>query len=663
MAMASSKPGRALLRRELERLIFVSTALRRFTQDSPILPDVWFEYGEKPNERIDLLLTLNQKPPREPAELYVVLDETLDDDDAELAYNQSTVAARLTFEQLVRVVLPLSVWREEAGDICEGWLKIPTESDRERAETASALSRFEAGYTEPPGPQKPLAPRTLPNVLWAIRIIGTIELARQGRLAELEADGEPEQEGEARKERELETPLSEAKARLLVDTVAELIDPEAGKEGLVFSVSRNRRASVTVFRSVPTVKGDAARALFPVDFRSLRWAVIDSGIDASHPAFRMRSVAAAGNGRRRQPVAPQFWAEPFERDGQPFNNTRVVDTYDFTAVRELLNVRRLERGTIQDEPLRQRLAANPVLRDELIETLKHHRPMRWTRFAPLLRVPHVRGQYQPPTHEHGTHVAGILAGDWRQSDVKLNGWEPPDHDLVGVCPELSLYDLRVLGPKGSGDEWAVIAAVQFLFGLTTERDFMTVHGANVSLAIKHDVANYACGRTPVCDETTRLVNAGMVVVTAAGNEGFQRSPSQADIAEGYRTVSITDPGNSEAVITVGATHGYRPYNYGVSYFSSRGPTGDGRAKPDLVAPGEKIWSAIPDGRVRTLDGTSMATPHVSGCAALLMARYRELVGDPARVKHVLCSTASDLGRDRYFQGHGLVDVLRAMQSL
>ena len=69
-----------------------------------------------------------------------------------------------------------------------------------------------------------------------------------------------------------------------------------------------------------------------------------------------------------------------------------------------------------------------------------------------------------------------------------------------------------------------------------------------------------------------------------------------------------------------------------------------------------------DGRGRE-DGTSQAAPHVSGAAALLMSRHRELIGDPARVKQVLMETATDLGRERYFQGAGLVDVLRAIQSL
>ena len=156
----------------------------------------------------------------------------------------------------------------------------------------------------------------------------------------------------------------------------------------------------------------------------------------------------------------------------------------------------------------------------------------------------------------------------------------------------------------------------------------------------------------------------MVVVAAAGNSGRARyvTPSGLD-DDGFRTVSITDPGNAAGVITVGATHRSEPHTYGVSYFSSRGPTGDGRIKPDLVAPGEKIRSTVPGDRDALLDGTSMAAPHVSGAAALLLARHRELVNQPQRVKQILCASATDLGRERYFQGAGLLDVLRALQSV
>jgi subtilisin family serine protease len=135
------------------------------------------------------------------------------------------------------------------------------------------------------------------------------------------------------------------------------------------------------------------------------------------------------------------------------------------------------------------------------------------------------------------------------------------------------------------------------------------------------------------------------------------------LSQGFRIVNITDPGNAEEVITVGATHRDRPHSYGVSYFSSKGPTGDGRVKPDLVAPGEKIVSLAKDEGIERMDGTSMAAPHVSGAAALLLAKHKELIGQPRRVKDILCKTATDLGREKYFQGCGMLDVLRAIQSV
>ena len=151
-----------------------------------------------------------------------------------------------------------------------------------------------------------------------------------------------------------------------------------------------------------------------------------------------------------------------------------------------------------------------------------------------------------------------------------------------------------------------------------------------------------------------------MVVAAAGNRGW----NEMEIGFGnFVSSSITDPGNARQVITVGSTHSARPHVYGVSYFSSRGPTGDGRIKPDVVAPGERIRGPIRGDADGELDGTSMAAPFVSGAAAMLISRHRELIGDPTRVKKILTDSATDLGREKYFQGHGLVDVLRAMQSI
>ena len=179
---------------------------------------------------------------------------------------------------------------------------------------------------------------------------------------------------------------------------------------------------------------------------------------------------------------------------------------------------------------------------------------------------------------------------------------------------------------------------------------MMIHGVNLSMSVVHDVANYACGRTPICEECERVVANGMVVVTAAGNRGFDKlaSPDGGSMGD-YRYISITDPGNAQSVITVGSTHRFMPHNYGVSYFSSRGPTGDGRTKPDLVAPGERIDSCSLHDNYETMDGTSMAAPHVSGAAVLLIARHRELIGQPMRVKEILLKSSTDLGREPRFQ--------------
>jgi hypothetical protein len=238
--------------------------------------------------------------------------------------------------------------------------------------------------------------------------------------------------------------------------------------------------------------------------------------------------------------------------------------------------------------------------------------------------------------------------------------------LRGVCPDINLFDLRVIheGSRQS-TEFALLAAVEFVQFLNARSagNGPLVHGVNISLSIPHDVRNYACGRTPVCNECERLVDSGVVVVAAAGNHGYQSFQTQEGLYASYAAFSITDPGNADGVITVGATHRYSPHTYGVSFFSSRGPTGDGRIKPDLVAPGERIRAPLPGDEWGDLDGTSMAAPHVSGAAAMLMARYSELIGQPRRIKRILCESATDLGREKSFQGNGMLDVLRAFQAI
>jgi subtilisin family serine protease len=140
-------------------------------------------------------------------------------------------------------------------------------------------------------------------------------------------------------------------------------------------------------------------------------------------------------------------------------------------------------------------------------------------------------------------------------------------------------------------------------------------------------------------------------------------------------MTINDPGNAELAITVGSTHRDMPHVYGVSYFSSKGPTGDGRLKPDLLAPGEKILSCAAGRKLEAArnkegecdyaedSGTSMAAPHVSGVIAAFLSIRREFIGRPERVKEIFLSTATDLNREVAFQGRGLVDLMRAIQAV
>jgi len=180
-------------------------------------------------------------------------------------------------------------------------------------------------------------------------------------------------------------------------------------------------------------------------------------------------------------------------------------------------------------------------------------------------------------------------------------------------------------------------------------------------------------------EVNRLVRGGVSVVVSAGNGGYSSFIASSGASlEKFSDTSITDPGNAELAITTGSTHREMPHTYGVSYFSSRGPTGDGRLKPDLLAPGERIVSCAA-GRERARyaglsskkcnvlyceqSGTSMAAPHVSGAVAAFLSVRPEFIGEPGRVKRLFTSNTIDLHRHQYFQGAGLMDLMKVLQSV
>jgi serine protease AprX len=375
--------------------------------------------------------------------------------------------------------------------------------------------------------------------------------------------------------------------------------------------------------SAVTVKADAAHRSFNSYGDDIVWAVIDSGIDGKHPHF-------AGYNTLKHP-----------------------------------SVAKLHRSFLPPE--------NGVKDDPLTDD-----------------------------DGHGTHVAGIIAGGlktWTKDKVVVtesrynvdNPGEPlrqprtltePKERLNGMAPRARLVSLKVLGGGGSLESRVsrVIQALTYVREVNADSDKLPrIHGVNLSVGYDFDPTWFACGQSPLCQEVDKLVRTGVVVVVAAGNSGYGTlNPKLSTVSQFGLGMTINDPGNAERAITVGATHRDAPHAYGVSYFSSKGPTGDGRRKPDLVAPGERITSAaagklaatvsLPPGQEDAAvyaedSGTSMAAPHVSGVVAAFLSVRREFIGRPDQVKRIFVDSATPLGRDPNFEGGGLVDLMRALQSV
>ena len=243
---------------------------------------------------------------------------------------------------------------------------------------------------------------------------------------------------------------------------------------------------------------------------------------------------------------------------------------------------------------------------------------------------------------HGTHVAGIIAG---------NGYLSGGH-YSGVAPEASLIDLRALDANGAGTDSTVIAAIQQAITLKNAYNIRII---NLSLG-RGIPASYT--QDPLCQAVEAAWNNGIVVVVAAGNLGRLSVYG----SSGFGT--ITAPGNDPFVITVGATKSNgsaTPQAETKASYSSKGPTTyDHVLKPDLMAPGSAIVSlAAPgatleasypndvvagtDGKADyfTLSGTSMATPAVAGAAALMLEEQNTLT--PEQVKARLMKTAYKMG--------------------
>ncbi|GAA4418648.1 hypothetical protein GCM10023187_52250 [Nibrella viscosa] len=313
---------------------------------------------------------------------------------------------------------------------------------------------------------------------------------------------------------------------------------------------------------------------------------------------------------------------------------------------------------------------------------------------------------------HGTHVAGIIAGasgprvggvidnppikayenkielepfndnvdEEQNGDVKLIPVQV--NGLFGVAPQCKLVSLKILKGNNTGKTRSLLAAITHVRNINLQYPNDKIHGINISVGYPFKAKWFSCGQSPVCVELNELVKeTNVIVVVAAGNSGYGRIAKEDDgIFMNGVPITINDPGNAQEVITVGSSHREDPVSYGVSFFSSKGPTSDGRIKPDLVAPGENIISCAvgkvcQDAEAKlkmdflgvdyiSLSGTSMAAPHVSGAIAAFLSKRRNYINKPAKeIKMLFMDTATSLpDRDRCFQGAGLVNLEAALNK-
>ena len=318
---------------------------------------------------------------------------------------------------------------------------------------------------------------------------------------------------------------------------------------VIYRIWDDNEVHVSLTRSLTTVKADAAQRAFRASGKGIVWAVLDSGVQGDHPHFT--------------------------RDESPFGRIDTLVLRDPVTHWDFTPDGRRKGETDPGQPLRDSLG-------------------------------------------HGTHVAGIIAGYWKAGDPKgepvvgaeMRNEQNKDKplrrretlaEISGVAPACKIVSLKVIADvdgdteikqsAGQGKVSWILMAIDQIQTWNQNGKRLLIHGVNMSVGYDFDPRWFACGESPLCVEVNRLVKTGVVVAVSAGNGGYTAFlMGNAKPVPHYTDMSITDPGNAELAITVGSTHKEMPHRYGVSYFSSRGPTGDGRAKPDLLAPGERIIS-------------------------------------------------------------------------
>ncbi len=258
------------------------------------------------------------------------------------------------------------------------------------------------------------------------------------------------------------------------------------------------------------------------------------------------------------------------------------------------------------------------------------------------------------TYGHGTHMAGIIAGDDGPT-----GWVSWDHERFdGIAPDARIVSVKVANALGATDVSQVIAAIDWVVEHRTDND-LNIRIINLSFGTD-GVQSYLLD--PLAYAVEQAWNAGIVVVVAAGNAGFGSS-------------RLNNPAYDPFVIAVGADNTRGTTRLSDDVIPGFSSTGDGSRNPDLVAPGVSVVSlrvpgseldqTNPAGRLNHRffkgSGTSQAAAIVSGAAALVIQQRPDIT--PDQLKHLLLSTASPLpNADDAAQGHGLIHLSAAFSA-
>lgn len=260
----------------------------------------------------------------------------------------------------------------------------------------------------------------------------------------------------------------------------------------------------------------------------------------------------------------------------------------------------------------------------------------------------VNGKKNPyDDNGHGTHVAGDAAGNGYTSGGKYKG----------VAPEANIVSVKVLDSKGSGSSSDILTGMQWILD---NKEKYNIRIVSLSIGETPTLPPFL---DPLVKGVEKLWKHCLVVTVAAGNSGPAIN-------------SITSPGTSRNVITVGAVDDKRTVDINddaIANFSGRGSAF--LYKPDVVAPGVKIVSTasgnVPVGAddkillnsaYRTASGTSMATPIVAGAAALLLEKNPNLTN--YQIKNILKSTSINVDHYSYYsQGYGMINIEEALKKV